>query len=55
MTLDPRDEALVKEWLIEWEERRERGEDVAAATLVGDRSDLVPELQRRMDALTGFQ
>jgi serine/threonine-protein kinase len=37
--------------LLEWEERRERGESVSAASLCGDAPELEPELARLIDIL----
>ena len=54
MTADPADEALLNEWLLEWEERFERGEDITPEALCGDRADMLEELRRRIILLRAF-
>jgi serine/threonine protein kinase len=46
-----RDEELLAELLLRWEELHERGHDTPAAELAKERADLVTELDRRIRAL----
>ena len=54
MPAGPSDEALLAEWLLEWEEQFERGEDVIPEALCGGRADLLEELRRRIALLKAF-
>jgi eukaryotic-like serine/threonine-protein kinase len=55
MPIEPRDEALLREWLLDWEEGYERGDDRPPAMLCGDRVDLIQELRRRIALLKAFE
>ena len=44
-------DTILDELLSRWQDRRARGQDATPAELCGERTDLVPELQRRLDAL----
>jgi serine/threonine protein kinase len=46
--------ARLEEWLLLWEEKRERGEPVAVGELCADAPELAGELQRRIRLLEAF-
>jgi eukaryotic-like serine/threonine-protein kinase len=54
MPIDPRDEALLSDWLHDWEDHYERGEDVSPEDFCAERLDLVEELRQRIALLKGF-
>lgn len=49
--MNDRDQGLLADLLVQWEELNRRGQDTPAAELAQDHPELIPELARRIEAL----